>query len=771
MAEKHKRISLLQTGVEPPTRTVTFSQALSALLALWCVLLALRDSMDSALVLTASMAVGAVVLVLRYLACAREKADRAVSIGLYIVTLALLLGGLSYAYQGLLTTANHVIYLWNGCFATQWVAFSLTGDSALGSLVFWTLLTVPLGSIFFRLVSQRRVVWTTVGLLVPLLASFVLSRSSLWGAVGCGVLALGISSVASQNPHRGMRRGGMSAVVLTVLALFLAGLCFWSYDGSQRLTDWKSAVTRQVERLRYGSDSLPQGDLTRADRLLLGDDFRLQITMEEPENLYLRGFVGAEYTGSAWESLSPVAYLDENDGILTWLSQQGLVPVTQYAAYDALGQDSPVQTISVKNIGADRRYAYLPYSAQAWDADLSAQAERDWQVRSKSLFGVRQYSFTALVGAPSAEEVLTDSWLQDPETEAQTAYVQAEAVYHQFVEENYLSIDPAVKAVIDQMFFDGGLEQDMDFGRLTAILRQVLRENTSYTAHPEALPEGEDYILWFLTQAKSGNAVAYASAAVMVYRAAGYPARYVEGYRLGDNTVRTMLLLGDKTTTLTTQNAHAWVEVYVSGMGWMPVEVVPGMYAESVTTQVVEGQPEYRVNAVEGEDGLDIANAGGTGQTVEPEPETGENVDSSRWGGWVLLVLYGLFGLFLVLEGQRSVRVWLRRRWAARADDDGLVWVFSKHLYRGLRLARVEGNYNHPLELAPSIREKLPDMNPWAYERVVFLVQKVRFGREELRPYEKHALADFLAHMAQTLYRQHSGWRSFCLRYIYAVET
>jgi hypothetical protein len=137
----------------------------------------------------------------------------------------------------------------------------------------------------------------------------------------------------------------------------------------------------------------------------------------------------------------------------------------------------------------------------------------------------------------------------------------------------------------------------------------------------------------------------------------------------------------------------------------------------------------------------------------------------------VLLVLYGLFGLFLVLEGQRSVRVWLRRRWAARADDDGLVWVFSKHLYRGLRLARVEGNYNHPLELAPSIQEKLPDMNPWAYERVVFLVQKVRFGREELRPYEKHALADFLAHMAQTLYRQHSGWRSFCLRYIYAVET
>lgn len=52
---------------------------------------------------------------------------------------------------------------------------------------------------------------------------------------------------------------------------------------------------------------------------------------------------------------------------------------------------------------------------------------------------------------------------------------------------------------------------------------------TCLNTAPASLPKGEDYLTWFLTEEQEGNAVAYAAAAVLAYRVAGDPARYVEG--------------------------------------------------------------------------------------------------------------------------------------------------------------------------------------------------------------------------------------------------
>lgn len=102
-----------------------------------------------------------------------------------------------------------------------------------------------------------------------------------------------------------------------------------------------------------------------------------------------------------------------------------------------------------------------------------------------------------------------------------------------------------------------------------------------YTERPQAVPSGQNFLPWLLQDYKKGNAVYFATAAVLSYRAAGYPARYVEGYHLSDQEASQMETTGEKEVRLTSKNAHAWVEVYVNGIGWMPVEVVPGMYVES----------------------------------------------------------------------------------------------------------------------------------------------------------------------------------------------
>ena len=58
--------------------------------------------------------------------------------------------------------------------------------------------------------------------------------------------------------------------------------------------------------------------------------------MEQPEELYLRGFVGGTYGGNYWTELASPAYQDEYAGMLTWLDKNEFSPTAQYEKYDEL---------------------------------------------------------------------------------------------------------------------------------------------------------------------------------------------------------------------------------------------------------------------------------------------------------------------------------------------------------------------------------------------------------------------------------------------------
>lgn len=72
----------------------------------------------------------------------------------------------------------------------------------------------------------------------------------------------------------------------------------------------------------------------------------------------------------------------------------------------------------------------------------------------------------------------------------------------------------------------------------------------------------------FLDQYREGVCTHYASAATLLYRTLGIPARYVEGFMIEtkkDDFVQVK------------SPGHAWVEVYCDGVGWIRVEVTGGM--------------------------------------------------------------------------------------------------------------------------------------------------------------------------------------------------
>ena len=96
-----------------------------------------------------------------------------------------------------------------------------------------------------------------------------------------------------------------------------------------------------------------------------------------------------------------------------------------------------------------------------------------------------------------------------------------------------------------------------------------LRAGHSYTTRPPERPAGVDPVDDFLFNQPAGHCEFFASAAVLLLRAAGVPARYVTGFRGGEwNPIGGYVAVRG-------ERAHAWAEAFVTGAGWTRVDATP----------------------------------------------------------------------------------------------------------------------------------------------------------------------------------------------------
>lgn len=189
--------------------------------------------------------------------------------------------------------------------------------------------------------------------------------------------------------------------------------------------------------------------------------------------------------------------------------------------------------------------------------------------------------------------------------------------YKNYVEKTYLQVPEELKSqLLDTLTeaktkwgFDNDIQkawladvyEDYDaeeegWGEMESALllvKQYLAKNTTYTLKPGAVPKGEDFVTYFLYQNQKGFCTHYATTAVLMLRSLGIPARYVEGYMVGSTGLKTGKYEEDfLSVELTDENAHAWVEVYISDYGWVPVEMTPGYSEGFELTETIEEEEE-----------------------------------------------------------------------------------------------------------------------------------------------------------------------------------
>lgn len=122
--------------------------------------------------------------------------------------------------------------------------------------------------------------------------------------------------------------------------------------------------------------------------------------------------------------------------------------------------------------------------------------------------------------------------------------------------------------------------KDSDYLKALAIQNYFYSSGYKYSLKPPKAPQNRDYNDFFLFESKKGVCVQFASSMVILARAAGLPARYVEGYVASElDPVTKKYMVRDK-------HAHAFPEVYIAGYGWMVFE--PTVSAEDTTGEIIE---------------------------------------------------------------------------------------------------------------------------------------------------------------------------------------
>lgn len=400
-----------------------------------------------------------------------------------------------------------------------------------------------------------------------------------------------------------------------------------SGDMASAINDIASAV-----KIPGQSGAINHGKLGEFDEISFDNKTVLRVTIpKSDETVYLHGFVGSVYTGKSWEEL-PSAKLAELESITEAFSIDGLSPMLLDSYNLKLTRSNMTQnSFAVKNISANKDCLYVPYN-------LVPESVSEYTVQNGSFFRGGESICAGQFYDPSECYGYRNLFVQRWSIPA--AMYSDEAAYRSFVYENYLEIPDGFSAandVFNENYYEYISAEDSQTGKSTLdemtvfsrklyYIKQWLRSTCTYSLSAGKLPAGEDFVEHFLDE-RRGSCSHFASTAALMCRYAGIPARYVEGYIIKPGDFPSSARTGASVTVdVSDARGHAWVEIYIDGFGWYPMEFTSGygnvrtaIPAETSSVQAEE-DPEISEESVQAEETTVVRQNGETSPLPQENP-------------------------------------------------------------------------------------------------------------------------------------------------------
>lgn len=519
--------------------------------------------------------------------------------------------------------------------------------------------------------------------------------------------------------HASGRRGRRRSDTAVYNALFLTGMIFAiffisqsimpeeKYQKSQKLYDVKDILNQyaaDIASINIGIDGGPDnktgignGEFGEQDRITFTG--QTMLTVRVPflnRNIYLKGFEYNEYTGNSWKNNSGWA-----DWYQSYVDSSGVMDVREYpinftgsildgskkilyiygitpSQYNEMVKEYQVTIQNVR----EENYAFAPYGA------VFRKAGR---VTTDVMPGAEGKKYTYDVYTADAGEFHSNIpisyflsyWnnvLEQNRTDnlglSEAAFYKLASVekeYAAFARKAYTQVPSELADVLKQyapQAVEYDYEPTMEF---VQSIQQMFLQDFTYTLEPGKVPDGEDGVVYFLQDSRKGYCVYFASAATLIFRMAGIPARYVEGYVITpemakinrkENETITRKIGNESfqediayvTVTVPDNKAHAWTEIYIAGYGWIPIEVTPGYYTErDIEAEKEERTTEEETTAKETESESEHET------TKEMEEDKTIEKTEFQWNELVKMLLFLAGVMFFAVSGIYIGRCWYKK--------------------------------------------------------------------------------------------------------------
>ena len=524
----------------------------------------------------------------------------------------------------------------------------------------------------------------------------------------------------------------------------------------------RSGETRSVGGLNHGQ-------LGEVDEIKFLSTNQLMIRIPEnaiKEGLYLRGFVASEYKGRSWEGHKKnnqrvyISLLEE----MVYDSFKLMNQTIEFLNNAHMFYTSNIQpnlmtftkgTIEVKKMSGISEQMYAPYYSNyalkshslSWDLYASLKEDAD------------EYELEFYYNTLLDDEVIKK--IED--AQPLDHFRDIKNLYREFVYNTYTKLpDEGLDRIKDDF-----LEKNNELGISSLqdaidYTKEYLHRRTRYDISPGKLPEGEDFVEYFIYENQIGYCSHYASAATIMLRAMGYPARYVEGYKvdleMDENTVQINTL--DKQLIKVYSNgrseerevpvieiyakdynAHAWVEVYKDSYGWVPVEFTPGLYTEMIS-RTLNGDNMEEEDEIQVEETSPTPTEQPITPTTEPKEDNILGVDnfvedsegdqskaeklSKKILGWILplFIILALVSLPIIL--MVAFKRWQMGIYKSLDNRNKALFIFN-HMEKLFKIAgflpRKERSLENNLEY---VRDNCYYIDKTTFEEFVDTVKKAR---------------------------------------------
>ncbi len=280
---------------------------------------------------------------------------------------------------------------------------------------------------------------------------------------------------------------------------------------------------------------------------------RLSADRSPTESVYMRGYFGGNYYGDHWdaptdnvifETLSASSDISNDASVLESVYNS----LRYLTSSENNGNDSSAISLNVRNLNINRSIIFRPYNSSEENT-------------SGNSYSFKYYEYKDL-----------NMGFSDNDPENLISFRKFFRDYYADAYDNYTYVTAESIPLLKQLVNDNPLE---DPAEITNFIIKTLDEHAEYTLNPGNAPEGSDTVDYFLFENHKGYCQQFASAAVLMYRLYGIPARYATGFRVkaGDFTTKEGSSVYE--ATVTDNSAHAWPEILLPEYGWVPVEVTP----------------------------------------------------------------------------------------------------------------------------------------------------------------------------------------------------